>query len=355
MEKLLILGGGYGGMRILNHLTDMTLPEELEITLIDREPYHCMKTEYYALAAGTTSDQDVRVTFPEHPRLKVINGHITDINLQDQQVEINNDRYESYDTLIIGLGSEDKFHNIPGADTHTLGIQSINSVRETAQNLQNIHKNGTVSIVGAGLSGIEVASELHESRPDLTIRLFDRGDRILSTFPEKVSEYVHDWFSEHGVQVVNRANITKVEPGILYNKDEPVHTDTIVWTAGIQPHHLVRNLDVEKDHAQRIILSDHHFIPEADNVFVIGDCASSDHAPSAQLAEAQGDQIIKVLQSRWNNEPLPDLSEIKSRGTLGSLGKKKGFGLFMGNTPLTGRVARLLKSGVLWLYRYHNG
>mgnify|MGYP003448089414 FL=1 len=53
MKKLVILGAGYGGMRILQKLLPTRLPVDVEITLIDRNPYHSLKTEYYALAAGT--------------------------------------------------------------------------------------------------------------------------------------------------------------------------------------------------------------------------------------------------------------------------------------------------------------
>ncbi|MBX4340744.1 hypothetical protein K4G93_21700, partial [Mycobacterium tuberculosis] len=69
MKNLVILGGGYGGMRILHRLLPGQLPDDVQITLIDKNPYHCLKTEYYALAAGTISDHHIRVDFPEHERL----------------------------------------------------------------------------------------------------------------------------------------------------------------------------------------------------------------------------------------------------------------------------------------------
>lgn len=58
-------------MRVLHRLLPNQLPDDVSITLIDRNPYHCLKTEYYALAAGTISDHHIRVSFPEHPRLDV--------------------------------------------------------------------------------------------------------------------------------------------------------------------------------------------------------------------------------------------------------------------------------------------
>lgn len=117
----------------------------------------------------------------------------------------------------------------------------------------------------------------------------------------------------------------------------------------------LRELNVEKDNQGRVVLTPRHHIPNIENVYVVGDCASLPHAPSAQLAEGQAEQIAQVLQKRWKGEEPPsEFPPIKLKGVLGSLGKKHGFGL-VADRPLTGRVPRLLKSGVLWMYKYHNG
>ena len=355
MKKLVILGGGYGGMRILQRLLPNNLPEEIEITLIDRVPYHCLKTEYYALAAGSISDQHIRVSFPEHPRLTVKYGDITSIKLENKVVHLQNQEPISYDDLIIGLGCEDKYHQIPGAKEYTHSIQSIDQSRLTYQKLNNLPPGSSVAIVGAGLSGVELASELIESRSDLSIKLFDRGKNILSTFPEKLSKYVEEWFHSHGVQIIRTSNITKVDENILFNHDIPESFSAIVWTAGIQPNKVVRELDIEKDAQGRISLTIQHSLPQDDHVYVVGDCASLPHAPSAQLAEGQAEQIVQVLLKRWKGEEPPSqFPPIKLKGILGSLGKKHGFGL-VAERPIMGRVPRMLKSGVLWVYKYHNG
>ncbi|AUZ40259.1 NAD(P)/FAD-dependent oxidoreductase [Bacillus sp. MBGLi79] len=355
MKKLVLIGGGYGNMRVLHRLLPNQLPDDVSITLIDRNPYHCLKTEYYALAAGTISDHHIRVSFPEHPRLDVQYGDITSIDIAQKQVLFQDREPISYDDAVIGLGCEDKYHNVPGAPEFTYSIQTIDQSRETYQKLNNLSANATVAIVGAGLSGVELASELRESRDDLNIILFDRGNLILSSFPERLSKYVQKWFEEHGVRIINRANITKVEEGVVYNHDDPISADAIVWTAGIQPNKVVRDLDVEKDSQGRIVLTPHHNLPGDEHLYVVGDCASLPHAPSAQLAEAQAEQIVQILQKRWNGETLPEsMPQFKLKGVLGSLGKKAGFGL-VADRPLIGRVPRMLKSGLLWMYKHHNG
>ncbi|WP_438799590.1 NAD(P)/FAD-dependent oxidoreductase [Alkalicoccobacillus porphyridii] len=355
MEKLVILGAGYGGMRVMQRLLPNDLPDNIEITLIDRLPYHCLKTEYYALAAGTAADHHLRVAFPEDPRLKVTYANVTSIELDNQLIHLESGETIDYNKLIIGLGCEDKYHGVTGAKEFSYGIQSMEATRKTYEALNNVRPEGVVSIVGAGLSGVELASELRESRPDLTIKLFDRGEIILSAFPRKLSTYVQGWFVDHGVEIINKSNITKVEPDAIYNHDERIDVDAVIWTAGIQPVEVVRNLDVAKDSSGRIELTPQHFLPGNEDVFVVGDCASLPHAPSAQLAEGQAEQIVQILKAQWKGEELPEkLPRIKLKGVLGSLGKKHGFGL-MGERTLLGRVPRVLKSGVLWMYKYHSG
>lgn len=196
----------------------------------------------------------------------------------------------SYDDAVIGLGCEDKYHNVPGAPEFTYSIQTIDQSRETYQKLNNLSANATVAIVGAGLSGVELASELRESRDDLNIILFDRGNLILSSFPERLSKYVQNWFEEHGVRIINRANITKVEENIVYNHDEPISADAIVWTAGIQPNKVVRDLDVEKDAQGRIVLTPHHNLP------VMNTCMLLVIAPASLMHRVPSWQRLK--QSR---------------------------------------------------------
>ncbi|MFA9560048.1 NAD(P)/FAD-dependent oxidoreductase [Evansella sp. AB-rgal1] len=355
MRNLLILGGGYGGFRIIQRLLASSTIKDVSITLIEKEPYHSLKTEFYALAAGTVADTHLRLSFPNDVRLELKFEAVSEIMLENQIVKLSNGDELSYDDLIIGLGCEDKYHNVPGAAENTLSIQSMRRARKTYHVLQSVKANGKVAIVGGGLSGVELASELRESRRDLHVQLYDRGKNILSMFPPKLYHYVTDWLLENDVEIINEANITKVEREVIYNHGNPVEVDAIIWTAGIQANQIVRQLDVDKDNMGRVRVTKHYHIPGYKNVFVVGDCAALDHAPSAQLAESQAEQIVMLLEKKWNGEEFPEMMpKIKLKGVLGSLGKKHGFGL-MGEKALTGRVPRVLKSGVLWMYKHHSG
>lgn len=354
MGKLVLLGGGYGNMRVMLRLLPNNLPLDTEIVLVDRAPFHSLKTEFYALAAGTSTDKEIRVSFPEHERLTAVYGEAVGIDRAEKVVTLEDGQRIEYDDLVIGLGCEDKYHGVPGAEEYSYSIQTMAKSRATFQALCGLPAGSTVGIVGAGLSGIELASELRESRADLKIKLFDRGSRILKDFPEKLSKYVKDWFTKHNVDVIANSNITKVEQGKIFNHEEEIPLDTIVWTAGVQPVKLVRDLDVEKDRQGRPIVTQYFNVLDDEHVYVVGDCASSDFSPSAQLAEEQAEHIVKVLRMRWKGERLPEkMPDIKLKGFMGSLGKKQGFA-YLADTTVTGRIARLMKSGLLWMYKYQN-
>ncbi|GKU80335.1 NAD(P)/FAD-dependent oxidoreductase [Paenibacillus sp. L3-i20] len=355
MRKLVILGGGYGGAAIVNELLEKQLPSDITIELIDRMPFQGLKTEYYALAAGTVSDLELRVKFPSDPRVQLTYGEITEIDKEAQLVMLEGQDPISYDWLVIGLGCTDKYHGIEGAEQYSTSIQTFSAARRTYALLNDVKPYGQVSIVGGGLSGVEVASELRESRPDLNIRIIDRGSKVLSSFPGRLQDYVAEWFTEHEVEMWGGVSLSRLEQGILYNSatSSSFHTDVTVWTAGIQPVELVQRIDLPKDSQGRLIINNYHQLPDFTNIYVVGDCAALSLSPSGQAAGAQGKQIAEVLHAIWNDK-TPKLGQIKLKGVLGSLGKKSGFGI-MGGTPILGRVPRLVKSGILWRSKRHLG
>ncbi|SCW30918.1 NADH dehydrogenase [Paenibacillus tianmuensis] len=354
MKKLVILGGGYGGLTVAKELLEGDIPADTVMIMIDRMPYQGLKTEYYALAAGTVSEQDVRVHFPVDPRLILKYGEVTAVDLEQKVIRFANDEPLSYDWLVIALGCVDKYHNIPGAQEFSNSIQSLSATRKTYQASNDAAPYGQITIVGGGLSGVEMAAELRESRPDLNIRILDRGGSVLSPFPEKLQRYVREWMLEHDIELRSHVSLSRLESGLLYNQQEIIQTDITIWTAGIQPSPIVQNLNLPKDNQGRLTINKYHQLPDYNEIYVVGDCAALPFSPSGQAAEAQGKQVAEVLQAVWKNE-TPRLGKIKLKGVLGSLGKKAGFGLMGKRTVMLGMVPRALKSGVLWMSKRHLG
>ena len=353
MKRLVIIGGGYGGIKILTGLLDQSLPEDIHITVIDRNPFRSLKTEFYTIAAGTVADQDVRVEFPEDQRVNYVFNEIKQIDTENEQIIFDDLEMEPipYDYLVIGVGCEDNYHGVPGAE-FTESVQTFAKARHTGVAIGNLKAYGKVSIIGAGLSGIEVASEIRESRPDLNIRILDRGATVLKAFDSKIQNYVEEWFIKNDVDVIHNSAVEYVEKDGVCNNGVCYLNDVTIWTAGVQPNHLVRELPFKKDLQEKIVVNDFYQVPEKRNIYVVGDCASSEYSPSGQLAGLQGEQIADVLLAVLKDKEPKQPRPLKLKGTLGSLGRSDGFGNMI-RTPMTGLLPRLAKTGVLWLSKRH--
>lgn len=353
MKKVVILGGGYGGIKVLTGLLNQSFSEDIHITVVDRNPFRSLKTEFYSIAAGTSADHDVRVDFPEDSRVNYLFQEITKIDVEQKRILFNDpDIIVEYDYLVIGIGCEDNFHGIPGAKEYTESVQTFSKARHTGVAIGNLKAYGKVSVIGAGLSGIEVASEIRESRPDLNIRLLDRGANVLKAFDSKIQDHVEQWFIKNDVDVIHHSTVEYVEKDGVCNNGVCYLNDVTIWTAGVQPNWLVRQLPFKKDIQDKVIVNDFYQVPEDPNVYVLGDCASSEYSPSGQLAGLQGEHIAEVLLSVLADKEPKQPKPLKLKGTLGSLGKSDGFGNMV-KTPLTGFLPRLAKTGVLWLSKRH--
>lgn len=353
MKNLVILGGGYGGLKVLTGLINANLPDDVQIVLVDKNPYHSYKTEFHTIVAGTAADTDVRTAYPTNDRVHYEFGTVRKIDLETKEIYFSDkSKVLPYDYLVLSLGCEDAYHGIEGAEKYTESVQSFSRARKAGVAVGNLKAYGKVSIVGAGLSGIEVAAEIRESRPDLNIRLLDRGGSVLKAFDPKIQAYVADWFIKNDVEVLHHSVVEYVEKDGVCNNGICYVNDVTVWTAGVQPHSIVRALPFEKDRFNKVITNEFYQVPNNEHIYVIGDNVSSTHSPSGQLAGLQGEQVAAILADVVSGRTPKKPKEIKLRGTLGSLGKSDGFGS-MFQQSLTGLVPRLTKSGILWLQKRH--
>jgi len=353
MRKVVILGGGYGGIKLLSGLLGTSLPSDIEIIVIDKNPYHSYKTEFHTIVAGTEAEINVRADFPEHDQVRYEFGNVKKVDTETREIFFKNrSTVITYDYLIIGLGCEDSYHGIEGAKEFTESVQSFSKARHAGMAIGNLPAYGKISVVGAGLSGIEAASEIRESRPDLNIRLLDRGGSVLKAFDPKIQAHVSEWFVKNDVEVLHHANVEYVEKDGVCNNGICYVNDVTIWTAGVQPHHIVRELPFEKDQHNKVVVNAFFQVPDQPNIYVIGDNASSEHSPSGQLAGQQGEQVAAVLGDVLEGKAPKKPKPIRLRGTLGSLGKSDGFGNVFSQS-LTGLLPRITKSGILWLQKRH--
>ncbi|GJM74726.1 hypothetical protein HMSSN036_69420 [Paenibacillus macerans] len=109
-KQFVVLGGGYGGTTVIHELfKGRRIPSDIQVVLVDRMPFQSLKTEYYALAAGTASDHELRVSFPEYPGLTIKYGEVASVELEQRRILFQDGDPLEYDQLVIALGCTGQF------------------------------------------------------------------------------------------------------------------------------------------------------------------------------------------------------------------------------------------------------
>jgi NADH:ubiquinone reductase (H+-translocating) len=353
-KDIVLLGAGYGGISFLNTVIPH-IPSDIHIKVIDRLNNHSIKPEFYALASGSLNENKVKAPYPSHPQVEFIQDEAEEIQIHHHKVICAN-RQVPFDQLIVSLGCVDNHFNVPWAEEYTHSIQSFAQAMKTRKCIDELPPNSHVVIVGGGLSGVEFASDLSEQHPDHKITLLERSNEILPTLPERIQRFVRTHLEDHGIEVMTNISVTMiVDKAVYYSGSTQVPYDLCVWAAGIMPHPLSNPLLAysNADRLNRIVVKDNYELPYIDDIFVVGDCASSAFAPSAQVAHLQGKQLGEYFVSVWQGMEYV-AQPLKLKGVLGYLGKKTGFGM-VNTQVLLGKIPHVIKSGVLWMHKNHRG
>src|ERR1700757_3759580 len=156
---IVVIGGGYAGTLAANHLR---LRADVEITLVNPRPCFVERIRLHQLAARSgTAAVDYGTLLGEGIRLVVDSAER--INSADRQIELASSFVLDYDYLIYAVGSTGAVPATePGAVEFAYPIAELEHAERLRDALDELHPDAPVTVVGAGLTGIETASELAE-------------------------------------------------------------------------------------------------------------------------------------------------------------------------------------------------
>ena len=203
--------------------------------------------------------------------MQVLLGEVTQLNPQDKQIVFNN-KSLSYDYLVLATGSGSTYFGHEEWRSFAPPMKILEHAEEIRRRLlmameqaeQTPDPNArqflqSVVIVGAGPTGCEMAGavselmrnamrrEFKQLNPDQTkIYLVDPGERVLRAMPEMLSKSARTTLESLGVEMVFKGRVQSMQPGEVMistpNGDQCLQAATVIWTAGVRPSHLGRNL-----------------------------------------------------------------------------------------------------------------
>jgi len=332
VRKIVILGAGFGGLRaalrlgrfIKKHQFD----DQYDLTLVDRNGYHTYTPTLYEIATTPQSvanhiDLKSITTFPikeivKNLPVRFVQSEITEINILAKEVRLIDERL-AFDYLILAIGVEPDFHNIPGLRENALPFKTfLDSIRLRDQLSIVAVAEATPHILigGGGATGVELAGELKMRLPGAKVTIIESGDSILKTFDETMIARAKKRLEKLGVDYLENAQIISADPSAITikmtktNDRRPIPYDLIIWSGGNRGAAVVEPLPVSKDRSQPLVEPGLNCIPAGvdlsvtDNVYGVGDVAcfldpkTGRRAPAvARAAIIQADLAAKNIIS----------------------------------------------------------
>lgn len=221
-HQIVVIGGGYVGTLAAIRAAGKAR-RRAAVTLVDPDGVLVQRLRLHQVAAGQ------EIARPELAKLcgsKVnqVRGWATELDLGRGEVAVQGPTSSTtvrYDTLVLATGSSVDTGSMPGADDNAHALSDFAAATRLHQCLEGLPEQATVAVIGAGMTGLEAASEFAEARPDLRIRVYTDGE-----FGDWLSpagrEYLAKVFDRLGISVVERTRVAGVASRALEPEVGPV-------------------------------------------------------------------------------------------------------------------------------------
>ena len=386
MTRICILGGGFGGLYTALELAEKEWAEQPEIVLVDRDPHFLFTPLLYEVVTEEMEAWEVAPSFQSllgRSPVQFRQGIVDAIDVDARQVTLTDGGQLDYDILVLGLGGDNQFANVPGARERALPFRELEDARQLKVDLERWEsgfedssgpERVSIAIVGAGASGVELACKLADRLGDRgEIRLIDRGDEILTSFQDSSRAAARKALEQRRVTLQSNTQVLEVgedfiriqtesevpaESGNASSQatsangtgssqaafEETMPVDRVLWTAGTTVNPAVAKLALAKSDRNRILTSSTLQTRDRPEIFALGDLAEGCDATGQTIPATAQSAFQQASYCAWNvwamasnqsgerQRPLLEfrylpLGEMLSLGTTAA--SLSGLGLFL--------------------------
>lgn len=367
MEKVIVIGGGFGGLNAVRSLKKAPF----DILLIDKFNHHVFQPLLYQVATAALSPGNIaspiREILSKQDNAAVIMGEVVYIDKEKKRVYLKNGDHYPFDYLILAPGASHSYFGNPEWEKFAPGLKTINDAlvirekillsyerAERCGSPEKIQSYMRFAIIGGGPTGVEMAGALTEIakksliknfrhiRPEQSeIYLIEGEDYLLPAFPKHLSDIVLKDLEKMGVKVLLQTKVTKVANDGIFMGETFMPCANIFWAAGNQASPLLRTLNVPLDRQGRVMVQPDLSLPGFSDIFVIGDAVhfldkKGKLLPGvAPVAIQQGRYVAKILRKR-KRPPF----KYFDKGMMATVGKSKAVAA-LGKIQISGLLAWL--------------
>ncbi|MEL6495757.1 MAG: NAD(P)/FAD-dependent oxidoreductase [Cyanobacteria bacterium J06623_7] len=338
--KICIVGGGFGGLYTALRLSEFPWQSEdkPEITLIDKSDRFLFSPLLYELITDEMQSWEIAPPFAEllaDTDVVFQQGSVTDIDLEEKQVTLQDDTKIAYDKLVLSTGGKTPVDLVPGAKEHALPFRSLNDAYRLQEELRLLEAEDPdkirLAVVGGGYSGVELACKLADRLGDKgRIRIIDRGETILKNSTEFNRNKAIEALEKYQIWQDLETEVEKVEAesiSLIYKAQvDTIPVDLVLWTVGNRVSELITKLPLPQDEGGLLEIEPNLLVKGRDDIFALGDAANSYDSDgnslpaTAQVAFQQSDYCAWNIWAMVTNRPLlsfryQPLGEMMTLGT----------------------------------------
>ncbi|MFD4000734.1 NAD(P)/FAD-dependent oxidoreductase [Streptomyces rubiginosohelvolus] len=364
-HRVVVIGAGYTGATAAGRLARRLRGEDVSITLVNAEADFVERVRMHQLAVGQ----------PLRPRpfdemfagtgVELRLGRVTGIDVDRRTVTVTGADGASdleYDTLVYALGSAWNTQGVPGTTEHAHEIAGRDGALRLRDRLAALAPGSPVTVVGGGLTGVEAATELAETRPDLDVSLIARGG-LGDWLSPKGARHLQKVFSNLRITTHEHTTVTAVHADRVTTPQGDIPAAVTIWTTGFAVHPIARATTLETGDTGQITVDATMRSLSHPDVYAIGDAAlvTGPGDKPLRMSCASGVptawQAADAIAARLTDTKLPTISARYFNQCI-SLGRKEGLIQYVTaddravNAALTGRLAALYKElvckGAAW-------
>ena len=360
--NVVIAGGGFGGAAAARELERLMPKQSARLTLVNETNFSLYTPFLPEAAAGTLEPRHVVTPLREllnrtYLRLGQIVGHDPEAKTLQLQKKFGGTEEMGYDQLLLALGSVSRTLPVPGLAEHAVGFKDLadaiylrNHVVETLEEANATEDPArrerllTYVFVGGGYAGREALAELQDFAADamdsyprarlhgMRWVLVEAADRVLPEIDQQLADYALRELRGRGIDIRLKTTLEEVTAETArLSSGEVLPTETVVWTAGVSPQPILKELNLPLDERGRVPVDSYLRVEGLDSVWAIGDCAAAPDPrggtcpPTAQHAVRQGPVAARNIAAELGiGTPAP--FDFKSYASFVNLGRYKAVG-----------------------------
>ena len=378
MQEVVVIGGGFAGLRVVRGLAK----SPVRVTLVDRANHHCFQPLLYQVATGSLSPGEIapplRWALRRQQNLQILlaEAHDFDVNARTVHARaLDGSAIDlPYDHLVVSAGARHSYFGNDDWEAHAPGLKTIDDALELRRRIFGAFERADVAkdreerrrlltfvIIGAGPTGVELAGQIVEiaqrtlrreyrrfDPADTRTILLDAAPGVLGGFDPKLSDRARASLEDMGVEVRTGEMVTHVDDHGVEAGDDHFAAGTVVWAAGVQGSPLGARLaaavGATLDRGGRVVVGDDFALPDHPEVRVIGDLAATGLPGIAPAAMQQGQWVAASIDAYERRAGAPKPFRYRDRGSMATIGRRRAVA-HIGGIRMSGTMAWLA-----WLF-----